>query len=1387
MNYRTLAKGALALSLSLIVGSAMAATTTADVQKYGATFESVKNTTAGELNDYAYEEGTNITKYAVTDGNPSGWFGGEADESKIIARTDTASAQALQLNTDAGVLTNKLESTIADDINNNGIAVAGAYIETEAKFVASDTPDAGVVGGTDDTKFAIYAYADESKSPCTTNLVVYHAYYDANNAANNYTSYTNEIFDVLVNTEVYTKLRIEMKKLEIDEGVFQNVFSVSVNEASPLTSNLALDKALDQTAAGIWFQTIENVSDDILNALLSSVTFKGTGEVDNLSVGIIEETTTYAVDWTGSANVVVSNATEALTITPTNVAPATLITFYPTEGNVITNVFVGGVAQTFDPASYAITVNSDTNVVVLAGTQAAQPTVFSVASVGNATVTGDNGVYTITVPEGSSLSSVFVNGAAITPTENQDGTYSIDVSALTGNVNVVVATKKIRTPIGHKWWENPGAIATNFAGHAGDAGPYRFSVGSDFAAISYGNHATSGTGFKLFSVDSLLSGNATPIYTETLANAQSLNISSIRGAAISEALDVALLTAYSGGKAYSLPLSANTLELGVNAFEITNDQGITFDRAYFSADNQYLYTTETSGGTNTKIAKWAIADGLKGSGQKLTLVAEYTMPARVRDFAYAVINNKELFYILQNGTAGVCVYDVAGGTNVQLTAQLSNGGNYGSVAISMTSTSTPTLTVLPSMDSGTHDPMAVYQLTADGLSIANTLATFTAADLVAAGITAGSYIRSAWPSEDDETLYLGYGGNNLYVLQYVEPPAPPTVITVACVNGAEYTEANGVYTFSAPNGYTVSSVFTNGVSANTTSSLDLSAAEGTVKVIVAATKTRTAPAHKWYENPGKVYSYVHPYSDSENEGIAGFNWSRETGDDLLLDLSGWATGGAALYDFNAIEANAGSENALAYTWKYPSSDLRGGAVSKAHNVALFGATSGTSIYAAPLTADAAGADGVLTNLVTVTFKNMLGETLAAPSMFAFSADGKYLFANSGSSGYVYKFALANVNFTDDVELTAVAEYNVGDRVRSFGYGTINNAEVILAVNESKTVKMIDIATGSIADTTIVQAQKPDQICIAGSSVYLGEATGGGTGKTGTVILKRFSIGPNATFTEEESWTKGDFMELTGASENASNPMCFVVSDDEKSLVISFQGSGTTRYLIQYVEPPVPTYAVNWTGSQNVDVTVDGLAWDGGTSGNFTNNTVVTFTPTEGNVITNVNGEAVSLRGLDLTVTEATNIVVLAGVQSQPQGYNYPDDTAITDADQLAWITAKGFSQGDIKALRTNAKFNECYLLNCNIAAPGAGGSIAITGITVDAQGVHVTVALTRSGAYANEGINGTLKLQGTADLATAPATLTTDVSVDNAKFTTDGPATATFTGTGATFFKAIVE
>ncbi len=376
MNYRTMVKGALALSLSLTVASAFAATTYSDVQKYGATFENAINTTVGELNDYAYELNSGITNQNYRDEQAAkGWFAGSADdESKIITRADAAGGQALQLNTDANTLTNKFSSTVAGAVNTAIGNQGTAFFETDVKFVASDTLDAGITGGQDATKFAIYAYCDDQAETVTTNLVVFHAYYDTNDEI----AYTNEIFDVAINTEVYTKLRIDMKQMENLAGDPINVFSVKVGNGEALTSDLAFDE-------GKWFITVEDPDDEDA-AEISSLNFKGTGEIDNISVGTITETTTYAVDWSGSDKVVVSNDVAQLLDTPTNLTACT-ITFYPTEGT-ITNI--NGVAQDPGLASYQVDISSDTNLVVLAGEVSQPPAGDDYDAVHGDTVNGES-------------------------------------------------------------------------------------------------------------------------------------------------------------------------------------------------------------------------------------------------------------------------------------------------------------------------------------------------------------------------------------------------------------------------------------------------------------------------------------------------------------------------------------------------------------------------------------------------------------------------------------------------------------------------------------------------------------------------------------------------------------------------------------------------------------------------------------------------------------------------------------------------------------------------------------------------------------------------------------------------------------------------------------
>jgi hypothetical protein len=339
-NHRAIVIRVVTLFLGLVVGAASAA----DVLKYGVTFESAAN---GVSNDFAYAVGDNMvggywywdmdsgrsfwypndySYNGVADGYPYGWFaGGEDDESKIIARTDAAGGQALQLNTDAGTLTNRLQKSVANEITAAIVDGGCAYIETEIKFIASDTLDAGIVGGyggyrsvksASNTKlfsyyyrgtyympycstsplFVIYAFMDEEVEPPTTSLVVFHGVMDANGAI----TYTNEVFSSApidascydYTASRYTKLRIEMRQLEdpLNPGAKYNAFSVSVDDGAPLSSPTALDARFGGTATGTWFMTVEDRSLAPGN-LLSSLNFRHCGEIDNIKVGVMTGTT----------------------------------------------------------------------------------------------------------------------------------------------------------------------------------------------------------------------------------------------------------------------------------------------------------------------------------------------------------------------------------------------------------------------------------------------------------------------------------------------------------------------------------------------------------------------------------------------------------------------------------------------------------------------------------------------------------------------------------------------------------------------------------------------------------------------------------------------------------------------------------------------------------------------------------------------------------------------------------------------------------------------------------------------------------------------------------------------------------------------------------------
>ncbi len=296
MKYTTKVKSALALAMSLMVGASFAATNaTVTVEKYSADFESPAYTLGDKISTATYRD-----EVAGT-----GWFVGsvEDDESAISNRLDAAGGQMLWLNTDSNTLTNKFAG--ATDVNTaiaggaktgaeyvgNVANFGGAYFETEVKFVASDDAKVDIAGGTDATKFAIYAYDDDDDASTPAKLVVFHAIFDPVNTGIAYC--TNEVFDVDIDVTKYTKVCVEMKKLEDPEDFNHrkyNAFSVTIDGVTIANPETALDSAFDGTAPGQWFMTVED-SETAAYTEVSSLNFKGTGEIDNVKVGqIVNET-----------------------------------------------------------------------------------------------------------------------------------------------------------------------------------------------------------------------------------------------------------------------------------------------------------------------------------------------------------------------------------------------------------------------------------------------------------------------------------------------------------------------------------------------------------------------------------------------------------------------------------------------------------------------------------------------------------------------------------------------------------------------------------------------------------------------------------------------------------------------------------------------------------------------------------------------------------------------------------------------------------------------------------------------------------------------------------------------------------------------------------------
>ena len=1313
MNYRTLAKGALALSLSLIVGTAAA--TTSDVQLYGATFESTAN---GVTNDNAYVADTAIGTYTKTEGGATyGWLAPEGDESKIIA---VNGGQALQLNTDAGTLTNKLAPDSVATPLNSAIAGTGtskgAYIETEAKFVASDTLDAGVRGGTDDTKFAIYAYCDENANPCTTNLVVYHGVMDNNG----HISYTNEIFATLIDCEVYTKIRVEMKQLEdpLNPGDIYNVFSVKIGNSSELSSDLTLDALFGGTQDGIWFLTVEDTQDDN-NKLLSSITFKGTGEVDNLAVGAIQD-----------------------------VQPA------PT---VIT------VAQTIGAHGGSI---SNGNFQVISGTDVP---------------------ITITADQGYVIAQIVTNGFPVVDALGQTAvTFNAVFSDAQGANNSIIAT----FAPANAWFLDP--FVRFKASYDASANTFLASLSPDETSFFVGKSPSAGSGAVMFNVPELLD-NLDPAYSplRNVAASEITDGAALRGGAASSELQLGIAGTLTVGSNWVIPFD------GSAPYKVTHSIGVALDAMDFGANSAYLYAGAYTSGNRTKVWKLSFANNL-ANGDALTVEATYDVASagisRVRAICAETIGGKEYVFVAggDDSFQGVAVIDTTTGA-VTRVLDVSISGQYiqpMSIDIAGIANGTPRMYIgFLGSDSATGS-MRVYALAADGISAISTepVATIpgsvlkvgareafavnvftldgetnavacSAAGVWNSGRVTEAYVLEKKPANlivrgtfddgvtvDDRSVAFGAAANETFTApagttitnvtvngvaqqvaegttsftyeaaaleEYVyiklmvsEPAAPATVISIALVGGATYTDADGVLTFAAPAGSTITSIYTNGVDTGSTTTFTTNGLTGTVNIVAAATKTRTAPAHKWWENPGVVGTNT--YSTLKDDYYGPLHMSA-SGDYLAVPTWTQANAHLGIYKRDDLEAGEAVPVAEHVQTGYGYSFF-GSGISQPLNVALAGSYDNPINISFPLN----NANPVL-GVDAFIISNSANVAL---NQFKFTSDNQYVYARcyspSANRRYIYKFRVLNGLKTTGVNLVDPVLYDFGQQVRSMELAQIGGKDILYALGDDKAIYVMDTSVATPTATKLITdftaLTKYINIWVSGANTGTPHLTVAAVnGAEGSVAKNVTVFTLNAAGTALAGGVEPIVFDTAAVdswgifANTASYGAACVVSEDEGTL---FLGSEKHVYAIQYVAPA-------------------------------------------------------------------------------SSGYNYPEGEAISDADQLAWIAAKGFTQAQVSALGTNAKFNECYLLNCDITQANAGGSITITGIEVGASGVTVTVSLSRTAGYAG-GINGTLKLFGKADLATGDFA-NTSATVGDAKFASGTSTTATVSGGTAKFFKAVIE
>ena len=1382
MKYTTMVKSALALALGLVVG--MASATTTDVQKYGATFESTGAPSVS--NDYAYAVGDKLNAEAngqpkyqtVTGGATSGWLVGSADdESAISNRTDAAGGQMLWLNTDASTLTNKLESQVATDIN-AGIADKGAFFESEIKFVASDTLDPGIEGGTDDAKFAIYAYCKEDGMP--TNLVVYHAYYDPNDPdleLNGGIGYTNEVFSsVDIDVTKYTKIRVEMKQVDVG-GEALNIFSVSVDGGAYLTSSVAYQD-------DVWLLTTEAAV--LANKAVSALTFKGTGEIDNLNVGVITEEET-------SATVISVALVGGATYTDAN----GVLTFTAPQGYAISSIYTNGVDTGSTTTFSTNGLSGNVNIVVAATKVRAAPEhkwwenpgvvgttahgLDNASTYGARYMNGAGDFVAATgwthnkVVKGFDLDDLIAGSASaiITNRYNDDsaGTWGVAISPA---LNVML--------VGANWGEKK--LISYPLNEAGVVGQNAFIIETDnvpscnlcdmeFTADSqylYALDYETQYVYKYRVLNGLKSDGTNLVRVATYdfgATIGAIGLGQFQGG------DVLYAIMLNDGVIKYIDTTAATptaTALGVTA--ATGGWGDIMISAADTATPRITIIGGAYGFANKSLAVYTLnATGTAVVGEPLLSLDATALEGigleHTDTYGYSgyITENEETFIFGWDNKLCAIQYVAPPEPTVITVAQtigahgssVSNGNFQASVGVDVPITITAA------------QGYVIAQIVTNGAPVADVLGeddvTFNAVFSGAQG--ANNSIIATFAK--DNAWYLDPFIRNEYGASLGNEG----------VQAAALDEANGIAVFGrAPGASSVGQVayelanltndFGKVVEAFTASGGSNSNGGEYWGRSIAAIPPFSATIACNYNN---AYAQVFPYEGPwVGEGSATYTVQFDMGESGLsvpylypiaankagTFLYGVDKGGAKIYKF-AIVADVQDATKIGSLEYAASWDFTGGGDLKGIGVGTFNGND--VVYMAKNASRGLWTLDVATGTLTKTGAAIDCEVYDI-IVTGQAAGTPRLVVAGGPRVFVYDLAPDGTLLVDSpvFKCATTSLFRAYTPVGGTPATTEKARLGVVAVDDETRIVLGWSSSTTIAVFSVVE-KKPANLIVRGT----------------------FDDGATV---EETAVAFGDPAEVTfnapaGATITAVTVNGAAQQVAEGATSYTYESACLEQYVYVAMTAALPTYAVDWTGSQHVDVSVDGDAWDGGTSGSFTNGTIVTFTPDSGMTITNIDGVAVSGYAADeaftLTVTQATNIVVIADTV-QPIGRIKPEWAEQADTTKFwAWVDAKGVSD------YANTDYTAQYLFNADEEETVI--NLRIVSIEVGPSATTIVVSGQVGRGIADlEHINGVLSVA----TGTSPSNLTPK-AISNVTYDENGDATITIPAGNGSFFRARVD